>query len=156
MTALPMDDVDRIMAVMERAFPPQYGEAWNRRQLTDALSFGRCHYILTDSNGAPPAEGEPALGFTLSRTGFEEEELLLIAVAPEARRTGLGMTMLRTLVDAARARGARQLLLEMRRGNPAEALYRRLGFVPIGERPHYYKTADGNRVDAITFALGLI
>jgi ribosomal-protein-alanine N-acetyltransferase len=151
-----MEDIDKIMAVMERAFPPQYGEAWNRRQLNDALTFGSCHYLLVDSNGRAPDEGEPALGFTLSRTGFEEEELLLIAVAPEARRTGLAIAMLRALFDAALARGARQLLLEMRRGNPAEALYRKLGFLPIGHRPNYYKAADGSRIDAITFALPLV
>jgi ribosomal-protein-alanine N-acetyltransferase len=47
------------------------------------------------------------------------------------------------------------LLLEMRRGNPAEALYRTLGFVAIGARPNYYRAADGTRIDAITFSLQL-
>jgi ribosomal-protein-alanine N-acetyltransferase len=156
MTAPLTDDVDKIMAVMERAFPPEYGEAWNRRQLTDALAFGHCHYILVDNNGRTPEDSEPAMGFTLSRSGFEEEELLLIAVSPEARRAGLAFAMLHVLFDAARKRGARQLLLEMRRGNPAEALYRKMGFVPIGHRPNYYRSANGTRIDAITFALGLI
>ncbi|MEO0057507.1 MAG: hypothetical protein RIT17_960, partial [Pseudomonadota bacterium] len=31
--------IDRIMAVMEAAFDPAYGEAWNRRQVADALSM---------------------------------------------------------------------------------------------------------------------
>jgi len=30
------DDVDRIMAVMHAAFPPDFGEAWTRRQVEDA------------------------------------------------------------------------------------------------------------------------
>jgi ribosomal-protein-alanine N-acetyltransferase len=149
------DDLDRIMAVMTAAFPPEFGEAWTRRQLCDALSFGSCHYQLVDYLGEPPLGDVPAAGFALSRSGYEEEELLLIAVTPKARRRGLALTMLRRTAQAARVRGAGQLLLEMRRGNPAEALYRNLGFIQIGERPKYYRGPDGTRIDAITFALCL-
>ena len=75
----PDDDIDRLMAIMQAAFDPAYGEAWTRRQVEDAL------------------------------------------------------------------------LLEMRRGNPAEILYTNHGFLPIGERPRYYRTPGGNRLDAVTF-----
>jgi ribosomal-protein-alanine N-acetyltransferase len=40
----------------------------------------------------------------------------------------------------------------MRDGNPAESLYRHHGFAPIGRRPKYYRTTDGERIDAITFS----
>jgi ribosomal-protein-alanine N-acetyltransferase len=149
------DDIDRIMAVMDVAFPPEFGEAWSRRQLVDALVIDNCHFALVDDAGAPPPTGTPGAGFRLSRYGFEEEELLLLAVAPACRRRGVGQTLLRALADDARQRGAKRLLLEMRRGNPAEALYRRFGFSPIGERRDYYRLLDGARVDAITFACDL-
>lgn len=147
-----IDDVDRIMAVMEAAFDPAYGEAWNRRQVEDALVVGNCHYLLAWPGGFSSDSDAPPAGFCLSRHGFEEEELLLFAVAPEFRGQGVGQAMLERFAAEAWARGARRLLLEMRRGNPAERLYMRFGFVPIGERPNYYRTADGNRIDAITFA----
>lgn len=149
------DDVDRIMAVMAAAFDPALGEAWNRRQVEDALTLGNCHYGLVAAHGRPPVDGEPAAGFRLSRTGYEEEELLLIAVDPAHRRQGLGDVLLASLRAEARARGARRLLLEMRRGNPAESLYRRFGFYSIGERREYYRTPGGDRLDAITFALNI-
>lgn len=147
-----IDDIDRIMAVMAIAFDPIYGEAWNRRQVSDALTLGNCHYHLVDAQGLPPLEDAPAAGFWLSRTGYEEEELLLIGVAPEYRGAGLGRRMLETLRSAAGSRGAQRLLLEMRRGNPAESLYRSFGFYSIGERRDYYRRPDGLRIDAITFA----
>lgn len=150
----PVDDLDRIMAVMAAAFDPAYGEAWTRRQVEDALVIGNCHYLLIDIDGAPAAEG-PAAGFSLSRTGFEEEELLLIAVAPDCRRRGLASKMLKTLSIQARDRGVSRLLLEMRRGNPAESLYRSFGFTAIGERPNYYRMPHGERIDAITFACSI-
>lgn len=147
-----MDDIDRIMAVMAAAFDPAFGEAWNRRQVEDALKFGNCHYHLANAKGLDPADGEPPAGFSLSRTGFEEEELLLLGVMPEFRRSGIGGRLLSELRIAARARGAKRLLLEMRKGNPAETLYTAFGFYRIGERREYYSTPAGQRIDAITFA----
>lgn len=146
------DDVDRIMEVMTDAFDPAFGEAWTRRQVEDALLVGNCHYLLAGPDGAPPGPDSPSAGFCLSRTGFEEEELLLFAVVPAFRRRGIGLCMLRRFALEARRRGVRRLLLEMRKGNPAEELYRHFGFQPIGERPNYYRTPDGSRIDAITFA----
>ena len=146
------DDVDQILAVMEVAFDPIYGEAWNRRQVEDALKFGNCHYSLVNAQGREPVDGESAAGFFLSRTGYEEEELLLIAVNPHYRGKGLARSLLETLRIGARSRGAKRLLLEMRRGNPAESLYRNVGFHAIGERREYYRTPGGQRLDAITFA----
>lgn len=148
----PVDDIDRIMAVMQTAFDPAFGEAWNRRQLEDALVTGHCHYLLIAADGAAPAPGAPAAGFSLSRFGFDEEELLLFAIDPAQRRQGLGRELLARFAAAARDRGALRLVLEMRRGNPAERLYRSFGFAPVGERPNYYRTPDGHRLDAITFA----
>lgn len=151
MTA-PGDDLDKIMAVMQAAFPPEYGEAWTRRQVEDAMLLGACHYGLVAAHGGEPAPGEAAAGFYLSRTGYEEEELLLLAVDPAARRAGLGRRLLERFAQCARENGAKRLLLEMRRGNPAESLYRQFGFVRIGERPNYYRSATTERIDAITFA----
>lgn len=147
-----IDDVDRIMAIMTAAFDPVYGEAWNRRQVEDALKFGNCHYHILCAQGHTTTENESAAGFFLSRTGFEEEELLLLAVIPESRGLGLGRRLLENLRLGAARRGAHRLLLEMRRGNPAEILYRNFGFYPIGERHEYYRTPGGERLDAVTFA----
>lgn len=146
------DDIDQLVAVMDAAFDPFWGEAWSRRQIEDALQFGNTHYFLISPLGKQVLESELAAGFFLSRTGFEEEELLLIGVMPEHRSRGLGRSMLDSLRAAARQRGAKRLLLEMRKGNPAEALYRDFGFYVIGVRPDYYRTSDGERIDAITFA----
>lgn len=147
----PPDDVDRIMAVMNTAFAPEFGEAWNRRQVEDALLLGNCHYRLLSPAGEAPLDHEPTAGFFLSRHGFEEEELLLLAVDPAHRRKGIGDKLLKNLENDAISRGAKSLFLEMRRGNPAELLYRANGFSPIGERLNYYRTLSGERLDAITF-----
>ena len=154
--SLPADPVDAIMAVMARAFDPRHGEAWNRRQVSDALLLGTCHCALIDPAGvmAQLGEGEAA-GFFLARAVLDEEELLLIAVDPALRGKGLGAALLDRFIGDARARGSRRLFLEMRRGNPAAALYEQRGFRAVGMRPAYYRGQDGTRIDALSFALEL-
>ena len=148
--------IDRIMAVMEAAFDPSFGEAWNRRQVSDALVMPSTHALIVDAEGRVLDDDEnfPA-GFVLSRHAADEEELLLIAVLPEHRSRGLGQVLIDRLFDAAHQRGVSRIFLEMRRGNPAIHLYRKVGFEPVGERPNYYRMADGSRVDAITFGRSL-
>lgn len=151
--------IDGIMVVMEAAFEPAYGEAWNRRQVSDALTLANTHALVIDATGAPisanAAGAAEAAGFVLTRHVLDEEELLLIAVAPHARLRGVGAMLIEQLFAAARTRGTERIFLEMRRGNPAVHLYRKFGFEPIGERHNYYRMANGERVDAITFACSI-
>lgn len=145
------DDIDRIMEVMGRAFAPEYGEAWNRRQVSDSLLLTGTRYCLIGADGsiAPPPE-EPVAGFALLRSIIDEEELLLFAVLPEYRGKGLGATLLKAVIAGATARGICRLFLEMRRNNPAGKLYAGFGFRTIGIRPGYYRTASGERLDALS------
>lgn len=146
-----MDDIDRIMAVMEAAFDPQWGEAWTRRQVEGSLMMSSTHYRLLDADGAEPVEETDAAAFAMVRAVPGEEELLLIATKPELRGRGLGARMIDLLAGDARQRGAGKLFLEMRENNPAISLYQRQGFTPIGRRKAYYTAGDGSRIDAITF-----
>ncbi len=148
----PADSVDAIMAIMASAFDPAFGEAWTRRQVEDALVLANCHYLIFASHGGPMADGDQPVGFSLSRSAYDEEELLLFAVDPAHRGHGIGARMLERFASEARQRGAQRLLLEMRRGNRAQSLYERYGFQIIGERPKYYRVGDGTKIDAITFA----
>lgn len=139
------EDLDRIMAVMEAAFDPAWGEAWTRRQVSDSLAFPHTHYRLIED-----AAGETA-GFTLVRAAPGEEELLLIAVKPEHRGQGLGRRLIDAVLADARRRGAERVFLEMRCNNPAASLYSAAGFEPIGHRRDYYRLPDGRKIDAITY-----
>jgi len=150
------DDIDRIMGVMEQAFSPEYGEAWNRRQISDSLLLSGTRYGLIGVDGAQlVAQGEDTAGFFLSRGLLDEEELLLFAISPQYRRRGLGHQLLSQFIAQARARGVRRIFLEMRSGNPAGILYASHGFKPVGMRPRYYRTKSGERLDAISQELVL-
>ena len=147
------DEIDQAMAIMEAAFDPAFGEAWNRRQLEDALLMPRTQLALFRPDDEDTSTS--AVGFTLSRYVVDEEELLLIAVHPDARRKGMAKRMLRSLLESASTRGVKRLFLEMREGNPAEELYKSLGFAPIGRRCGYYRGDRMKPIDAITFSRDL-
>lgn len=150
-----IDDLDRIMAVMEAAFEPRWGEAWTRRQVLDSLMLPNVHYRLVDADGCPRAGDADAAGFILTRHVSGEEELLLVAVRPEFRGRGIGARLLELFKNDAQSRGATRVFLEMRHNNPAASLYRTAGFLPLGQRSEYYRLEDGSRLDAITFGCDL-
>lgn len=151
-----MDQVDQIMAVMVGAFDPIWGEAWNRRQVSDSLALPNTSAILVDQAGKllDPVDGIAA-GFLMARHAPGESELLLIAVLPEYRGRGLGARLIHALRLQVQEMGSESIFLEMRQNNPAIHLYKEAGFVQIGERPAYYRMADGSTLDALTFALSI-
>ena len=69
-----------------------------------------------------PAD-DPSYGFVAA-----DVPELSIGVDPSARGRGLGTRLCRRLLDAARARGIRQVSLSVEKANPARGLYERLGF----------------------------
>ncbi len=89
-------------------------------------------------------------GFILSRTAADEAELLTLAVAPKARRAGLGRGLLAANMADLAAAGATTLFLEVNAGNSgARALYGAFGFAEVGTRPAYYRAADSGRATAL-------
>lgn len=77
--------------------------------------------------------------FLMGRCIADEAELLTLAVAPEARRKGLGRALLAEFAHTSLARGAREAFLEVASDNaPAMALYASAGWQPAGTRRGYY------------------
>jgi len=102
-----------------------------------------------------PASGQ-LRGFVLARLAADEAEILTIAVDPTLRGKGVGRALLaESLRQAARA-GARTIFLEVAQDNAAAlALYKRLGFVKVGDRTGYYRRKDGQRATAIVMLKAL-
>ncbi|KEO52683.1 GNAT family N-acetyltransferase [Thioclava pacifica] len=99
---------------------------------------------------------EETHGFLLGRVIAGEAELLTLAVAPGARRHGVGRRLVEGFADAARAREAVSAFLEVAADNtPARALYAATGWTESGRRKAYYRTPDGSRIDALVLNLPL-
>ena len=88
-------------------------------------------------------------GFLLGQVVAGEAELLTIAVAPDARRQGIGRALVEAFLTEAKARNAESAFLEVAETNTAaRSVYAAAGFAQTGRRKGYYRGA-GLVVDAI-------
>ena len=143
---LPMSKVDLAEVVeLERqsqAFP------WSERHFTDALAAGYPAWVLRQAGSLK--------GFCVSMVAPDEVHLLVIAIAPQARRQGLGTQLLEQVYMLGRQCAALRVLLEVRPSNTrAISFYRSQGFDQIGTRRAYYPAAKGEREDAWVMARSL-
>lgn len=94
-------------------------------------------------------EGSNVAGFLVAQTVGGEWEIENIAIAPDARRRGLGTRLLGEFLDLARGQGAQAAFLEVRESNrAARALYEKWAFLESGRRKAYYRAPDE---DAVVF-----
>jgi [ribosomal protein S18]-alanine N-acetyltransferase len=144
MRAMTQADVDAVLDIEQsvQTYP------WTRGNFIDALGCG--YVCCVDELG-----GE-IRSYAILRPVLDQAELLNIGVAARHQRKGLGRSMLREMLDAARSKNMRRMFLEVRSSNSAAlALYRGTGFGEIGVRHGYYQNAYGSD-DAITMACDLI
>ncbi|NQW09281.1 MAG: GNAT family N-acetyltransferase [Alphaproteobacteria bacterium] len=95
-------------------------------------------------------------GYALGHAIGEVAELTSIAVAPEARRAGLGGRLLAMFEGVAASLGAERVVLDVAAdNNPACRMYAARGYIVAGERPGYYRRGRVAPVDAVVMARGL-
>jgi [ribosomal protein S18]-alanine N-acetyltransferase len=135
------DDLDAIMALETSTF---VSDAWSAESMSSELASEHTYYLFAFDPASP--QELSGYGGLLAPMGGEDGDIQTLAVAVDARRHGLGRTLVSSLVAEAAARGAKQVFLEVRADNPgARALYDSLGFEQIAVREKYYQP-DG--VDA--------
>jgi ribosomal-protein-alanine N-acetyltransferase len=125
-------DVDGL-AALEAANQPA---PWSAGVFRDELAAENRVYLLAE-------EGGELLGFGGAMLVGDEAHITNLLVAPEVRSQGIGLRLMRALIDAVVGRGARHLTLEVRtRNDAARGLYARLGLAPVGVRKGYYGDDD--------------
>jgi ribosomal-protein-alanine N-acetyltransferase len=96
------------------------------------------------------------IGFLLLRLAADEAEVLTIAVDPARRGRGYGQILMMNGIERLIRRGVAMLFLEVDVDNQAAVkLYRRLGFIQVGERKGYYRDRAGGRSTALVMRLDL-
>ena len=84
----------------------------------------------------------------------DEVHITNVAVRPDARRQGIARALLSSVVDNARARAFKVVVLEVRPSNDhARMLYESFGFRVVGRRHgYYYDTGEDALVMEITLS----
>jgi len=135
-------DLDAV-AALERAV---FTDPWSRRSFEEILALGHVRGLVLDAAGS-------LAGYAICSAVAGEGEVLNLAVAPAARRRGVGRALLDAALGWLAAEGVLTTFLEVRRSNEAAIeLYRAAGFATLGVRPNYYRRPTE---DAVTMALDM-
>lgn len=115
----------------------QFQDYWTYDMLADSYLNDLFYGYIAEENGK-------ILGTAAFNLNLDEADLVNIIVAAQVRRSGLGSTLMETLLADCEKMELRRLFLEVRESNyPAIALYRKYGFEKVAVREKYYK--DGER-----------
>jgi len=131
----------QVAALEKLCFP---ADPWSEALFRNALDSPNAAVLLAEGgNGS-------IWGYAVLSVVLDEGNLDNIAVAPEARRRGVGDALLSAFVGFGRDRLS-ALTLEVRASNVAAiALYEKHGFAAVGRRKNYY---DAPREDAVLMTL---
>ncbi|SHG70580.1 GNAT family N-acetyltransferase [Marivita hallyeonensis] len=115
---------------------------WSAKTITETLAQPQTCFLHRDTGGL------------IARIVADECEILALATAPEAQRSGVASSLLADLRDLVAKNGVTRIFLEVAEGNAsARAFYAAKGFVPIGTRKGYYRLRDGSKDDAVLLSL---
>lgn len=132
-----MKDLDEVMEVERQCFTTP----WSRYSFICELKDNQfSHYIIAKHMGK-------IIGYAGMWIILDEAHVTNVGVLPEYRGEGVGEFLMRSLIIAAKNRGAKKMTLEVRKSNyVAQNLYSKLGFEPVGIRRGYYMD---DREDAV-------
>ena len=109
-----------------------FADPWSMQDFRDCVATDAL-FLVADVAGSID-------GYVVAFDAADEGEILNLAVAPNARRRGLGRALVEAILAALHDRGVLQAYLEVRESNaPARALYTSQGFKEVGRRRHYYR-----------------
>jgi ribosomal-protein-alanine N-acetyltransferase len=120
-----------------------FSDPWSVESLASALALPHARFFVAEDAG--PGRGGRGgaailLGYVVALLYGQEGEIADLAVAPAARRQGVGGVLLDRVLATAMESGARALYLEVRESNvAARALYQSRGFTLVGRRRGYYQ-----------------
>lgn len=142
-----VDAVESGAAVSFMALTVEQAEAWWR----ELLSTAHPRAIVLVARDAHGIVGTVQVQPAWAPNQPHRAELVKLLVHRRGRRTGLGTQLMHALEDEARLAGFKLLTLDAKRGEAAEHLYRRMGWIHAGTIPRYAFDPDGTPHDAVIF-----
>jgi ribosomal-protein-alanine N-acetyltransferase len=129
MEKLKRRDLRHVLPIEAIVFPEPWSSAVFNSEL--ALRHGRLYRAAWD--------GDTLAGYVGFMLVDDEAHITTLATAPAYQRSGVATALLLDGIRALLLDGVKHLSLEVAsRNEPAQALYRRFGFAPVGVRKNYY------------------
>ena len=107
--------------------------------------------MLLIARGGTRLVGSVQLALATRPNAKHRAEVEKLCVLTAERGKGIGTELMEAAHKAAVSRGRTLLILDTRKGDPAEALYRNLGYTELGVVPGYTRDARGASHDTVFF-----
>lgn len=128
-TIMTADHVTQVAQLEKECFHDPWSETSVASELSNPLSL----WLVA-------LDGSRVVGYVGSQSVMGEADMMNVAVSSQYRRMGIAQELVERLVAALGEKDVHSLTLEVRASNePAKALYSKLGFLPVGRRPNYYR-----------------
>jgi len=133
---LTMDNIKELLRLNLRCFTA--GDSYNKHTLNYLLN----EPLTISYRLVTPSDELVAFAFAMvNKNGAAH--LTTIGVAPEHRRRGLAVKLLKHLEKTLKAKGIGTIMLEVRVGNfPAQNLYSQLGYAVVQRINNYYNNGE--------------
>ncbi|WP_433746645.1 ribosomal protein S18-alanine N-acetyltransferase [Falsibacillus pallidus] len=132
-----VDDLEDVLKVEHESFTIP----WSREAFYNEIENNQFAFYLVAE-----LEGRIA-GYCGVWLVLDEAHITNVAVLPDFRGKGIGLTLMEKMLKLAQEHGAKTATLEVRVSNlPAQSMYRKLGFQEGGIRKRYY---TDNQEDAL-------
>src|SRR5437588_1424483 len=125
----------------------EVAKAWWRQSIASAGESAIFLVARDDAGIAGTVQLRPA-SMPNQRHRADVAKLL---VHRRSRRQGLGAKLMQAIERLARSAGFTLLVLDTKRGDAAESLYRRAGWTEVGVIPGYASNPDGSICDTVVF-----
>lgn len=138
-----MHDVDALMALERKSFTVP----WSRKMFEVEITSNQFGHLYLARSSSKDGLGDHILGYVCFWCVFEELRFLNLAVAPFARKRGIGQGLVSFALAYGKRLGTDKALLEVRASNdPAQKLYSHFGFLEYGQRKAYYTNPNEDAI----------
>ncbi len=133
-----LEDLDQVLEVEKASFSDPWTHQAFEMEVNGKNRFA--YYLVA-------RQGDEVVGYLGIWIILNEAHVTNIAIKPSHRKKGIAKELLNFFFNQARLRDVDAVTLEVRASNePAQNLYRKLGFVEMGIRSKYYQN---NNEDAL-------
>ena len=130
------DDLANIAEIHRQGFT----HGWSDGELAKLMANDAYFCLVARKKGKAD---KPPTAFIMVRTAADEAEVITIATQKSARRKGAARQLLEAAIRRLQADRVTSFFLEVDENNAAAInLYRKLGFIQVGERKGYYTSSD--------------
>ena len=128
-----LQDLEQIREKLQQ----DYDDFWNYNILSKELQNENAYYLVAKD------EQEQIVGFAGVQFILDEADITNIVTKKNVRNCGIGTMLLKELIKVSKLRESRSITLEVNEKNSiAIKLYKKMGFIEIGQRKKYYNGKD--------------